>query len=113
MYFLLFYVFFFLVSDVALAENVSGITANEGIGGVAENLMLSVNVLGDFFSSAAMVIGICFLFASLVKYKQHRDNPLFVPISTVVVLFILGLLLVLLPLLYKLTESGIPFSLFH
>jgi len=83
----------------------------QGIGLVAGNMMAPVVVLSGFVSSACIIIGGTCLFASFLKYLQHRVNPLAVPISTVLVLFILGAVLVVLPLAYKVTESGIPFHL--
>jgi hypothetical protein len=59
----------------------------------------------------SIVIGLTCLFAAFVRYMQHRVNPLAHPIGTVVTLLILGLLLLVLPLVYKLTESGVPGSI--
>lgn len=83
----------------------------EGIGEVADNLMDPVTVFSGFVSTISIVVGACFLFASLIKYNQHRVNPLAVPISTVVTLFVMGIILFLLPLIYHLTESGIDYHL--
>lgn len=82
-----------------------------GIGGMAENIMDPVNVLSDFVHSACILIGGSFLFASLIKYVEHRRSPLMTPISTVVFLLIAGLILVLLPLVSYVTSNGIPYSL--
>jgi hypothetical protein len=58
------------------------------------------------------VAGLTCLFASFLKYLQHRVNPIASPLSTVVMLFIMALVLILLPLAYKLTQNGVPISLF-
>ncbi len=79
-----------------------------GIGGVAVNALEPVSLLSSFMASAALAIGITFVVAAFFKYIQHRRNPLAHPISTVVFWFILGLILLCLPLVYKLTESGVP-----
>lgn len=83
----------------------------QGIGGVAQNMMEPVTVVSSFISSACMIIGGTCLFAAFLRYMQYRVNPLASPISTVMILFIMGLLLVILPLVYMLTDSGIPFHL--
>jgi hypothetical protein len=70
-----------------------------GFGAVAQNVMEPVTLLSQFVSAACYLIGGSFLFASIIKYIEHRRSPLMVPISTVVFLFIGGLLLVLLPFL--------------
>lgn len=73
-----------------------------GLGGVANNMMEPVSLLSDFVSAACFVIGGGFLFASIIKYVEHRRSPLMVPISTVVFLFIAGLLLIGLPFMWML-----------
>ena len=80
----------------------------DGIGGIAYNLIGPVEVVASFLSGMAIIIGLTCLFGAFVRYMQYRVNPLAHPISTVVTLLILGVLLLLLPLIYKLTESGIP-----
>lgn len=82
-----------------------------GIGGVANNLMEPVTILANFIGTIAIIIGISFLFAAFVKYMQHRVNPLAVPISTVVLLLVMGICLLLIPFLYKLTTSGFALSI--
>ena len=83
-----------------------------GLGGVAVNLLGPVTLFSDFVDTGCLVIGIGFLFASIIKYVEHRRSPLMVPISTVIFLLIAGILLILLPLLPYLTGQGIPYSLF-
>ncbi len=82
-----------------------------GAGKVAENLMEPVSILANFIGSMSIIIGISCLFASFLKFMQNRVNPLMSPISTVIMLFIMGIVLLCLPLAYKLTEGGIPLSL--
>ena len=87
------------------------IAADSGIGTVASNLLTPVEIVSSFMSSASLALGISALFASFVKYMQHRVNPLAHPIGTVFLLLVIGIILVCLPMIYKLTESGIPFSI--
>lgn len=82
-----------------------------GIGLVANNLMQPVNVFSDFVQTACILIGGCFLFASIIKYFEHKRSPLMVPLSTVIFLLIAGIILILLPFLSVLTEHGVPYSL--
>ena len=79
----------------------------EGLGGFADSLMQPVHVISDFLSSMAVIIGMTCIFASFVRYMQHRVNPLAHPIGTVITVLILGILLVLLPLLNKLMDGGL------
>ncbi len=87
--------------------------ADSGLGGVAANVMSPVTVMSSFIGSASVLVGASFIFASLVKYIEHRRSPLMVPISTVVFLLIAGIVLLLLPLAYIITNNGIPYHLFN
>lgn len=97
-------ILFFIIPGLAVAAQ------GEGFGFVAENLMEPVSVLSEFVSTASFIIGLSFIFASIIRYMQYRVNPLAFPISSVVTLFIMGVVLVCLPLSYRLTEGGIPYS---
>jgi hypothetical protein len=83
----------------------------KGFGEIATNLQEPVTLLANFIGTAAIVIGSSFIFGAFVKYMRHRINPYEVPISTVVILLIMGILLLCLPLAYKLTESGFPLTM--
>lgn len=82
-----------------------------GIGAVAGNLMAPVTLFSDFVNTGCLVIGVGFLFASIIKYVEHRRSPLMVPISTVIFLLIAGIILVCLPFLPALTGYGVPYRL--
>ncbi len=97
---------FFSLPGWAFAANTGG------LGGVADNLMEPVGLMSDFIGSGCLLIGASFLFASLIKYFEHRRSPLMVPISTVVFLLIAGIILIGLPFLYLVTGYGVPFTLF-
>lgn len=79
-----------------------------GIGSVADNMLEPISILTDFVTTAALLIGAMFFFVAFVKYMQHRKNPLAVPINNVVFLVIFGILLIILPLSYKLTDATEP-----
>lgn len=91
----------FLNSCVSIAYAQIG-----GIGSVANNMMDPVTLFYQFVSSGCLLIGGGFLFASVVKYFEHRRSPLMVPISTVVFLVIAGLVLIALPLIGYVTQAG-------
>lgn len=82
-----------------------------GIGQVAGNLMGPVGLLSEFVYTACFGIGGAFLFATIIKYIEHRRSPTMVPISTVVFLFISGAVLLLLPFLSYLLTGVSPYSL--
>ncbi|HEX4045820.1 MAG TPA: hypothetical protein VHZ76_09165 [Gammaproteobacteria bacterium] len=102
-----------LLIALCLLLNATVMYAAVGAGGVADNIMQPVSLFSDFIQSACLVIGGSFVFASLVKYFEHRRSPLMVPISTVVFLLIAGLVLLALPLLAFFMENGMEHSLFR
>jgi hypothetical protein len=85
------------------------IRPGESFGDLANDLLGPVTVLSDFVGTASWIVGFSCLFASLFRYLQYRVNPLAAPISTVIVLLVLGILLLCLPFTYLLTGTGIPF----
>ncbi len=99
--------FLLLLPSIAIAAYSSG----QGVGQVAANILEPVTILSDFVGNASIIIGATSLFAAFLRYMQHRINPLASPISTVIVLLIIGIVLILLPLAYKLTDNGIPYSM--
>src|SRR5579872_564418 len=82
-----------------------------GIGDFATSLMEPVSILSGFINSGAIIIGFFFIFGSIVRYIQYRQNPLAVPLSNVVLLLILGIVLLLLPLSYKLVYDAPPYKI--
>ncbi len=78
-----------------------------GIGGVAENLLQPVSLASSFVNTACYVIGASFIFASIIKYFEHRRSPLMVTLGTVLFLFFSGVVLVLLPLITYYSGVGI------
>lgn len=80
-----------------------------GLGLVAKNMMEPVGLFGDMINTACWLLGGAFLLISIIKYKQHRTNPTMVPISTVVFLVVAGGILVGLPFLATLTDSGVQY----
>lgn len=96
----------FLIPLFALAEEQAKEVPALGIGQIAENFLGPIGLLSDLISTTCFIIGGSFLFASLIKYIEHRRSPLMVPISTVIYMFLLGLILVFLPFLSLFTDTG-------
>lgn len=83
---------------------------NDGFGYIAQSLIEPVNVISEFVATGAIIVGVSFIFSGFLRYLQYRVNPMASPISTVVVLLVMGVVLVCLPLAYKLTGAGIPYT---
>lgn len=78
-----------------------------GIGAVAENLLQPVGLASSLVNTACYVIGASFIFASIIKYFEHRRSPLMVTLGTVLFLFFSGVMLVLLPLITYYSGVGV------
>ncbi len=101
---------FLFISSVLYSKlTLAAIKSGESFGDLANDMLGPVTVLSDFVGTASWIIGFSCLFASLFRYLQYRVNPLAAPISTVIVLLVLGILLLCLPFTYLLTGTGIPF----
>ncbi len=98
--------FLFFLSSLAFAG-----WNNLSLGEVAQNITEPIEAVSGFVSIGCLLVGMACLFAALVKYFEHRKSPLSVPISMVVWLVIIGLLLLLLPFAYLITDNGIPFKI--
>jgi hypothetical protein len=100
---------FFLTIVCLLAFAPCSVLAEvSGIGGIAGNLLEPVNILTDFVTSVSLIIGATFLFAAFIKYMQHRVNPMAIPISNVLFLLFFGVVLLCLPLAYKIMYDAPP-----
>jgi len=93
------------------APTMSAAVLNTGIGGVAANMMEPVGLAANFIYVGCLMLGSSFLFASIIKYIEHRRSPLMVPISTVIFLIIAGVLLMVLPFAYLLMNNQSPYTL--
>ncbi|MDX1901104.1 MAG: hypothetical protein SFW66_03745 [Gammaproteobacteria bacterium] len=83
-----------------------------GIGDVANNLMVPVVLASGFLASASFIVGMSFLFSSVIRFVQYRTNPLANPLSKVFFMFFSGIFLLFLPLIYHLTDNGIPTTIY-
>jgi hypothetical protein len=58
----------------------------------------------------SLAIGIALLFGSIIQYKNYRNNPSQVPLSRPITLLIFGVILIVLPILTKFSESALLVS---
>ncbi|KPJ67390.1 MAG: hypothetical protein AMJ43_03775 [Coxiella sp. DG_40] len=67
---------------------------NQGFGEIAENLFSGGIVVGNLIRAVCVITGVTLVFASLLQYKKHRNNPSEVPLSTPIVTLLVGLALI-------------------
>lgn len=107
------FLYFAAIISVFFKQAYAAYQRPTGIGGMAQNMMDPVGLFSDFVYTGCIVIGGSFVFASIIKYFEHRRSPLMVPISTVIYLLVAGALLLLLPFLAYLDPNGVRYSLFR
>lgn len=88
------------------ADALSIPSSGGGLGDMANMLEEPVGIATQLIMTGAIIVGISCLFGAFVRYFQFRINPLANPIGTVFTLLVLGILLLCLPLLYHLINSG-------
>ena len=82
--------------------------SDSGLSHIANALMSPLSVATDFLHTACLLLGSAFIFASIVKYFEHRRNPLMTTLTTVIFSFMAGLMLLSLPLVIYIKVNGIP-----
>jgi RsiW-degrading membrane proteinase PrsW (M82 family) len=78
---------------------VKGNDSSPSVGAVAGNLTGATDIFNGVFSAIFYVIGITLVVASIMRYRDHRQNPSQTPISKVIFLFLAGLAIGLFPLI--------------
>lgn len=71
------------------------------IGQVASGLTASFEAIGKLITGGSYVAGLGFVLGSIMKFKQHKDNPTQIPIGTPIALLFVGCALLFLPSLLK------------
>ena len=84
----------FYVADVA-AENPPPVMYT--IGNIAEGISGTMGSIDKLLTGSSYVVGFGILASSFFKFKQHKENPQQAPLSTCVVLLMIGICLVFLP----------------
>ena len=73
---------------------------------VIENVRAPLSIFAKLIYAVCYILGTLFLVSGLVQYKQHRQNPQQVRISTPIFLVILGLGLFAFPWLLGLSQAS-------
>lgn len=82
----------------------------DSLGGLSDRVLLPMSLLTSALYNMSLAIGIALLFGALIQYKNYRNNPSQVPLSRPVTLLVFGVILVVLPILTKFSESAILVS---
>jgi Ca2+/H+ antiporter len=82
----------------------------DSLGDLSDKLLLPMSLLTSALYNMSLAIGIALLFGALIQYKNYRNNPSQVPLSRPITLLVFGVILVVLPILTKFSESAILVS---
>ena len=80
--------------------------AVNSLGELSDRMMLPLSVLTSALYNISLAIGIALLFGALIQYKNHKNNPGQVPLSRPITLLVFGVVLIVLPILAKFSESA-------
>lgn len=80
------------------------------LGDLSDKLLLPMSLLTGALYNMSLAIGIALLFGALIQYKNYRNNPSQVPLSRPITLLVFGVILVVLPILTKFSESALLVS---
>lgn len=67
------------------------------LGGVASSITQSMTQVSKLITSTSYVAGLGFAIGSIMKFKQHKDNPTQIPIGTPIALLFIAAALLFLP----------------
>lgn len=83
-----------LISGSAWAQAVAGHGSGGGatLGTVASGLTEATDVFTGIFKAMFYVIGIAMVAASIMRYRDYRQNPVQTPIGRVIFLLLAGLI---------------------
>lgn len=71
--------------------------SSQTIGGVASTITQSFEQLARLITAGSYLAGLGFAVGSIMKFKQHKDNPTQIPIGTPIALLFIAAALLFLP----------------
>jgi len=77
-----------------------------GFGAMASQLVSNFPNIAKLITGASFLAGLGFAFASIMKFKQHKDNPTQIPIGTPIAMLFIAVSLLFLPALFKAAGSS-------
>jgi hypothetical protein len=67
------------------------------IGDAAKNILIPTEIITKLVLITCYILGAIFIFMSFAQYKVHRHSPKLVPLTTPILLFVLGLICAFIP----------------
>lgn len=94
-------VFRLLISASLIAFGAEVWAASSGIGGIAANVTSNLSNIAKLITAGSYVAGMAFAVGAIAKFKQHKENPQQMPLSTPIVLLFIGIALIFIPAIFK------------
>ena len=88
---------FFALGTEVWAATASG----SGIGAIAANVTGNLANIAKLITAGSYVAGMAFAVGAIAKFKQHKENPQQMPLSTPIVLLFIGIALIFIPAIFK------------
>lgn len=95
-------------SILALSVSLMGYSASASVGSISEEMMGPTEILTKLTVVASYIVGVGLIVFAIAQYKQHRRSPKLVPLTTPILMLILGVICVVIP--YFSIISGKSFS---
>ncbi|HSW71432.1 MAG TPA: type IV secretion protein IcmD [Gammaproteobacteria bacterium] len=95
---------FFALGGAAFAA-----ASGTGVGAVAANVTTNLTNIAKLITAGSYVAGMAFAVGAIAKFKQHKENPQQMPLSTPIVLLFIGIALIFIPAIFK-TGGGTLFG---
>jgi membrane-associated HD superfamily phosphohydrolase len=75
------------------------------VGGAAQRLMGPTEIITRLMLVACYILGVLLIIMAVAQYKQHRESPKLVPLTTPIMLVMLGVVCLLIPYWSTITET--------
>lgn len=93
--------FMLFIAAVVLLTGAEAWAAISGIGQVATNVTSNLRAVAKLITAGSYVAGMAFAVGAIAKFKQHKDNPTQIPLSTPIVLLFVGVALIFAPAIFQ------------
>lgn len=80
--------------------------ADASIGDVADNLLGPTSIVTKLVEIACYIIGLAFILVGIAQYKIHKQSPKLVPLTTPILLVVLGAVALGIPYTTKMGKTG-------
>lgn len=91
----------FFITLIAFMLGTEAWAAVSGIGAVASNITSNLRAVAKLVTAGSYVAGMAFAVGAIAKFKQHKDNPTQIPLSTPIVLLFVGIALIFIPAIFQ------------